>query len=120
MNLFLNKETIAENLAMFIRLKGYSKSSFAKKTNISRPTLDQILDGQSPNEKTFMKQIEKIATAFQLTQDYFLTPPQIEQTYKAPSLQFSDHFSETKERTQQNQQLLEDLDDLLDIASLYL
>ena len=67
-----------------------------------------------------MKQIEKIAMAFQLTPNYFLTPPQIEKTYKAPSLQFSDHLSETKERNQHNQQLLEDLEDLLDIAALYL
>lgn len=120
MSLFLNKETIAENLGMFIRLKGYSKSSFAKKVNISRPTLDQLLEGQSPNETAFLKQLEKIAQAFQLSKASFLSPPQFEQTYATRSLQFSDHLAHTKERTPHNQKLLEDLEDLLDIATLYL
>lgn len=120
MSLFLNKEIIAENLGMFIRLKGYSKSSFAKKVNVSRPTLDQLLEGQSPNETTFLKQLEKIAEAFQLSKESFLSPPQIEQTYAATSLQFSDHLEHTKDRTPQNQQLLDDLENLLDIATLYL
>ena len=120
MNLFSNKEIIAQNLALFLRLKGYSKSSFAKKVGISRPTLDQLLEGSSPNEKTFLNQLDKIAAAFQLTKESFLIAPQIEKTYATPPLQFSDHLANTGERTAQNQKLLEDLEDLLDIASLYL
>lgn len=120
MNLFLQKETIAQHLNLFIRLNGYSKSSFAKKVGISRPTLDQLLEGTSPNEKTFLTQLEKIASAFQLSKESFLQTPQIIKKASTPVLQFSDHLTNTADRTAKNQKLLEDLEDLLDIATLYL
>lgn len=54
--------------------------------NISRPILDKILDGQILNETTFLKHLEEIAKAFQLSKGSFLSQPQIEQTYAAPFL----------------------------------
>ncbi|MEK5037648.1 XRE family transcriptional regulator [Sporosarcina sp. FSL K6-3457] len=121
MSAFIRKEQIAEHLALFIRLRGYSKSSFAKKVNLSRPTINQILIGNSPNETIFNKQIKEIELAFQLPAGYFLATPQIESSmWPSPSLQFSDHLQDERESKNVQAQLLDELEDLLDIASLYL
>lgn len=120
MNLFQERKKIGENLATYIRLKGYSKSSFAKLINLSRPTLDKILAGDSTNIKKFEEQIEQISQSLNLSVDYFLQKPVvIPEKWQRSVMLYSDHTNE-KVRSANVQQVLEDLDDLLDIAAIYL
>lgn len=120
MNLFQERKKIGDNLSTFIRLKGYSKSSFAKLINLSRPTLDKILAGDSTNEKKFEEQIHQIAKSLNLSTDYFLEKPVvIQEKWQQPAMQYSDRAS-SKTRQLHIQQVLEDLDDLLDISAIYL
>lgn len=79
-NYFEHRETIAKNVVNFLRLKGFSKLSLSKQTGISRPTIDQIIKGESPSPKQYNSQIEKINCAFDLPEDYFITS-------RIPSLQ---------------------------------
>jgi len=120
MSLFQERKQIGENLATFIRLKGYSKSSFAKLINLSRPTLDKILEGESTNIKKFEEQIEQITSSLNLSKDYFLQKKMVPlEKWQLPAMHYSDRSS-TKTRQPNVQQLLNDLDDLLDIAAIYL
>jgi transcriptional regulator with XRE-family HTH domain len=120
MNLFNFRSVIGENLLTFLRLKGYSKSSFSKLTGISRPTLNQIFEGSSPNPKIYNQQIEQIIDQLELPVDYFLTPPTVEyEKWRQPIVHYSDRVAEDN-RGPIVQELLDDLDELTDIAALYL
>lgn len=121
MSAFTNKKQIAEHLDLFIRLRGYSKSSFSRKIGLSRPTLDKILSGNSTNETIFNKQITEIELAFQLPVGYFLTTPHVTSSmWPSPTLQFSDYLQNERESKHVHTQLLDELEDLMDIAALYL
>jgi len=121
MELFKHRETIGKNLETFIRLKGYSKSSFSKLTDISRPTLNQILSGDSPSPKTFEQQIGRITNSLDLPLDYFLSEPVITpERWRVPMTHHSDRAPNGDRDDITAKQLLNDLDDLMSIASLYL
>lgn len=116
-NFFDHRETIAENLVSFLRLKGCSKLSFAKITDIDRSTIDHILKGDVFNSKQYNTYIIKINKTFDLSEDYFITSrssinPTIINTY-------SDHDAGS-EKNAEVKELLCGLNDILDIYSLYL
>lgn len=119
-NFFEHRKKIAQNLISFIGMKGYSKLSLSKLTGISRPTIDQILKAESPSQTTYNSQIRKIITTFDLPENYFITLTQNipEQT---PSLAYaySDHGADL-EKNAVAQELLDGLDNILDIYSMYL
>ncbi|MBP3871972.1 MAG: helix-turn-helix transcriptional regulator [Faecalicoccus sp.] len=58
--LFENRNLVAAKLKDCIRDKGYTKISFAEKAQISRPTLDKLLNGSINNKKTFDRHLQKI------------------------------------------------------------
>lgn len=117
-NYFEHQKTIANNLITFIRMNGYSKLSLSKLTGISRPTIDQILKSESPNQTTYNSQITKINETFGLKEDYFLTAQPISFTPTLPAYAFSDHGADS-ERSQKVKELLDGLDNVLDIYSMY-
>lgn len=111
----LDEEIVAVNVKRFIQENGYSKQSFAKKLNMPRVGLDQLLAGEMKTEQLH-KYVQKMATVFQCTPAYLLTlcPQQIK------TMSFSNQLQQLKEQNPQNEQLLSDLEDVLDIAALYL
>ena len=48
--LFEKRDLVASKLKDCIRDKGYTKVSFAAKADISRPTLDKLLNGNIDNK----------------------------------------------------------------------
>lgn len=117
-NFFEHRETIAKNLVNFMRLKGYSKLSLSKQADISRPTIDQIIKGESPNPKQYNSQITKINLTFDLPEDYFITA-RISLTPTPAAYAYSDHSAGTA-KNPVVKELLDGLDNVLDIYSLYL
>lgn len=117
-NFFEHQTTIAKNLVTFIRLKGYSKLTFSKLTNISRPTIDQILRGESPNPSRYNDQIAKINQTFRLPDDYFITSQAIPSLSRPLGYAYSDHGTSV-EKSKQTKELLDGLDNILDIYSMY-
>lgn len=117
-NFFEHREVIAKNLVTFLRLKGYSKLSLSKQTDISRPTIDQIIKGESPNPKQYNSQIAKINHTFDLPEDYFITA-RFTLTPSPSIYAYSDHSAGTA-RNPIVKELLDGLDNVLDIYSLYL
>ncbi|WP_341280787.1 helix-turn-helix transcriptional regulator [Paenibacillus sp. FSL H8-0537] len=118
-NFFEHQKKIAKNLVAFIRLHGYSKRSLSILTGISRPTIDQIIKGESPNQTTFNTQISKINETFQLPADYLITVQVIPVQSPPLAYAYSDYGDIDNNRSDKAINLLEGLDNILDIYSIY-
>lgn len=67
--LFEQRSLVASKLKDCLRDKGYTKVSFAKKAEISRPTLDKLLSGNIDSKTTFDRHIHKILKMMNMTVD---------------------------------------------------
>lgn len=114
--LFDYRKVFAEKLNIYLREKGYTKISFAKKTNISRPTLDKILKGEIDSKNTFDKHIQKIVDVLKVNIDdimyYVQTKKEIEAVYSTNEP--ADYVITKKEKEE-----MELLQDVLDICAIY-
>lgn len=70
--LFEQRSLVASKLKECIRDKGYTKVSFADKVNISRPTLDRLLNGAVDNKSTFERHMQKILKILNLSVEELL------------------------------------------------
>lgn len=107
---------IGKNINYFIELKGYTKSSLSRLTNIKKTDLDQLIKGEFSNPDFYSKQVNRLTKSLNLPDDYFLNKP-IERLEK---WQLSNTQSASPERSPLAQELLEDLDQLISIAPFYL
>lgn len=57
--LFEQRSIVASKLKDCIRDLGYTKVSFASKADISRPTLDKLLNGEIDNKSSFDRHLQK-------------------------------------------------------------
>lgn len=67
--LFEQRSLVASKLKDCIRDAGYTKVSFANKADISRPTLDKILNGSVDSKSTFDRHLQKILGVLNMTVD---------------------------------------------------
>jgi len=67
--LFEERRLVASKLKDCMRDKGYTKVSFAKKAEISRPTLDKLLNGSIDNKTTFDRHLQKILKMLDMSVD---------------------------------------------------
>ena len=70
--LFAQRSLVASKLKECIRDKGYTKISFASKANISRPTLDKLLNGAIDNKCTFDRHLQKILKVLEMSVEELL------------------------------------------------
>ena len=70
--LFEQRSLVASKLKECIRDKGYTKVSFAEKTDISRPTLDRLLNGAIENKSTFDRHLQKILKVLNMSVEELL------------------------------------------------
>lgn len=70
--LFEQRSLVASKLKECIRDKGYTKVSFAGKTDISRPTLDRLLNGSVDNKSIFDCHLQKILKALNMSVEELL------------------------------------------------
>lgn len=68
-DLFEMRKLVGTKLKDYIRSNGFSKVSFCKKAEISRPTLDKILNGEIDSKSTFDKHLNKILTCLKIAPD---------------------------------------------------
>ena len=71
--LFEQRILVGQKLKVYIRNSGFTKVSFSKKTDISRPTLDRLIDGAVNNKSTFDKHLRKICDTLNITTDQLLS-----------------------------------------------
>ena len=67
--LFEQRSLVALKLKDCMRDKGYTKVSFAKKAEISRPTLDKLLNGSIDSKTTFDRHLQKILKVMNMSVD---------------------------------------------------
>ncbi len=67
--LFEQRSLVASKLKDCIRDKGYTKVSFAGKAEISRPTLDKLLNGSIDSKTTFDRHMQKILYLLNMSVD---------------------------------------------------
>ncbi len=70
--LFEQRSLVASKLKECIRDKGYTKVSFAGKAEISRPTLDRLLNGAIDNKSTFDRHLQKILKVLNMSAEEWL------------------------------------------------
>ena len=70
--LFEQRKLVASKLKECIRDKGYTKVSFAGKADISRPTLDRLLNGTVDNKSTFDRHLQKILKVLNMSAEELL------------------------------------------------
>ena len=73
--LFEQRSLVASKLKECIRDKGYTKVSFASKADISRPTLDRLLNGAIDNKSTFDRHLQKILKVLNMSAEELLFLP---------------------------------------------
>ena len=114
--LFENRTLAAAKLKNILRERGLSKLSFCKKTEISRPTLDRILNADIDNKSTFDKHFQKILAELNLsTNDLLLYdehPKEVEAVYSSNAP--TDYQLSEKAKKQYDL-----LNDILDLCFIY-
>lgn len=78
-DLFEQRTLVGSKLKKYMRSNGFSKVALSQKADISRPTLDRILNGNINNKSTFDRHMQKIFSALQLNVDsllFFDAPPE--------------------------------------------
>ncbi len=58
--LFSERKKVGTNLLETMKEQGYTKISFSKKVNISRPTLNHLFEGEISSITTFEKYLNRI------------------------------------------------------------
>ncbi|RIX60040.1 hypothetical protein D3P08_00140 [Paenibacillus nanensis] len=113
-NYYNHQETVAKNLIAIMRKKGYSRQTISKLTDIPRSAIDSLLlrGGENINESVYNSYIIQINQTFGFAEDYFLK--------ETPKPNYSPPAPPTKtERSARTQELLNGLDIILDIYSMY-
>ena len=67
--LFEQRSLVASKLKECMRDNGYTKVSFASKADISRPTLDKLLNGAIDSKSTFDRHLQKILKMMNMSVD---------------------------------------------------
>ena len=70
--LFEQRSLVASKLKDCIRDMDYTKVSFAAKADISRPTLDKLLNGRIDNKSTFNRHLQKILKLLNMSVEDFI------------------------------------------------
>ena len=114
--LFENRSLVAAKLKSILKERGFSKLSFCKKAEISRPTLDRILNADIEKKNTFDKNCQKNLAVLNLSVSDLLLfderPKEVEAVYssKAPT----DYQMSEKAKKQYDL-----LNDILDLCFIY-
>ena len=114
--LFEMRKLIGVKLKNYIRTNGFSKVSFCKKTEISRPTLDRILNGTISNKSTFDKHLNKIFTSLSIDLDTLIEFSTSVQTADAVLSQNVPIDYQMNDKAKMEYDLLQDI---LNLCSVY-
>lgn len=116
--LFERRKKVGENILNIIKDNGYTKSSFSRVTDLSRPTLDKLINGEIDNKATFTTHIQKIIENQKINETELLE-------YKTkydndmPAFAFSDNSPEHYERKKEAEEMFMFLDDILNLCETY-
>ena len=116
--LFEQRNLVALKVKDCIRDFGYTKVSFSSKTDISRPTLDKLLNGNVSNKSSFDRHMQKILKVLNMTvEDLMLyhSNPVIEEA----QIVFSQNASMNHEMSDTAKKQYNLLLDVIDLCAIY-
>lgn len=115
--LFKKRKKVGENILNFIKDNGYTKSVFAKITNISRPTLDKLIKGEIESITTFTTHIQKIIDSQNISEMELLEDRLKDENTLIHA--FSDNSPENHERKPEAKEMFMLLDDIISLCEMY-
>ncbi|HHU16877.1 MAG TPA: helix-turn-helix transcriptional regulator [Clostridiales bacterium] len=119
MELFENRKLIGKNILNLIKDNGYTKSSFSMLTNISRPTLNKLIDGEVHSLATFITHIQKILESQNIDEEQLLNYIPKNETKKELVFALSDNAPENHALKPEAQEMFGILDDIVHMCELY-
>ena len=117
--LFENRKLIGENILNIIKGNGYTKSSFSRITNISRPTLDKLIKGEVDSLATFKTHIQKILRSQNMNEEQLLNYVPKYKTNRELIIAMSDNAPEKHTLRPNAQEMFSILEDIVHMYELY-
>jgi len=117
--LFEKRTVVGENILNIIRDNGYTKSSFAKAIDITRPTLDRLLAGEIESLTKYRHYIEKITQIQDMTEEKLLNYAPKLSDKNEPVLVHSYNAPNNYELKGPAKEMFSILDDILNICEIY-
>lgn len=117
--LFENRKLIGENILSIIKDNGYTKSSFSRLTNISRPTLDKLIKGEVDSLATFKTHIQKILESQDMNEEQLLNYVPKYNAKKELVFALSDNAPENHYMKPNAQEMFGILEDIVHMCELY-
>ncbi len=118
-SLFENRKLIGQNILNIINDKGYTKYSFARLTDISRPTLDKLIKGKVDSFATFKTHIQKILESEDMNEEQLNNYVPKYKMKKELVFALSDNAPENHALNSRAQEMFGILDDIVHICELY-
>ena len=115
--LFEQRSLVASKLKDCMRDKGYTKVSFAKKAEISRPTLDKLLNGSIDSKATFDRHLQKILKMMNMSVDELMLYSA--KTSKSVMAVYSQNAPEDHEMSNTARKQYDLLMDIIDLCAIY-
>lgn len=115
--LFDNRAIVGKNLLEIMKSKGYTKIAFAKKVDISRPTLNALFNGEITSQTTFGTHIEKILNALDIDKEELLLSS--DGQIAEETVLYSNTAPDNYQLSKQSEELFEVLDNFLNLCDLY-
>lgn len=115
--LFMEKKLVGKNLFQIMKEKGYTKVSLSKESNISRPTLDRIFEGEINSITTFEKHVEKLRMVFNVEVERLSANKEYLQSYY--KVAYSENRPKNYVSNETEQEMFEILDSLIDLCDFY-
>ena len=116
-DLFEQRRLVASKLKDCMRDKGYTKVSFAKKAEISRPTLDKLLNGSIDSKATFDRHLQKILKMMNMSVDELMLYSA--QKSKSVMAVYSQNAPEDHEMSNTARKQYDLLMDIIDLCAIY-
>lgn len=117
--LFENRKLIGENILSIIKDNGYTKSSFSRITDISRPTLNELIKGEVNNLTTFKTHIQKILKSHNMNEEQLLNYVPKHKMKKELVFALSDNAPVNHVIKPNAQEMFGILEDIVHICELY-
>ena len=117
--IFTQRGEIGKQVLQFIKGEGYTKSSFAKMIDVSRPTLNQIIEGKTPSETTFNTQINKILNAIGMNLDELMNYENKNNNTDIMKVAYSNNSPKDHSMSKSAVDTLNILNNVLDLYEIY-
>ncbi len=116
-DLFEQRSLVASKLKECIRDKGFTKVSFAGKAEISRPTLDKLLNGSVDSKTTFDRHMQKILCLLNMSVDDLMLYQSV--SSKTVTAVYSKNAPDNHEMSDTAKKQYNLLLDVIDLCTIY-